>query len=691
MKKIKCLYLLIAFLNCSFALKSQSLTFQDCRIVLKNDTLSITNSKIQQQFLWNSGQLIFLGINRAGTDAKLITRGKTPDFMEFGDSILSENAELKLRTNQFSAMDPLYLEAEIIYALHELQVKRTIRIFPNEAAITHFFSLKGKSYRHENEAPSDEKLVMIENNQSQKITSAGIGKIPLQHPHWQFEAISFTEATDHHNTLASSYNFAAYNKAERVQGNVLIGRNTLQNTGFFIIKESPLNNSQADYIGYDFEAGTNEVIIHGLGIPEENIKIETWTQGYGYTIGVGEADRNSLLYDAKRYQKQKRSLIESRDEMILANTWGDRSRDSRMTEAFILEELEACAKLGVTHLQLDDGWQQGLSRNSASKSGSKWDDWSIDDWKPNIDRFPNGFNPILESAKQKNIEICLWFNPGKIDEYANWERDADLLIGFYKNYGIKIFKIDGIDLSSKTAELNLRNFFEKVKDTTQGNVVFNIDVTAGQRMGYFYFMEYGNLFLENRYTDWGNYYPHSTLRNLWMLSQFIPAEKIQVEFLNKWRNPQKYQQNDPLAPQNIPFAYQIATTFAGQPLAWMEVSQLPEEAYDAAELIKKYKEIQHEFHKGIIMPVGDEPNGLNWTGFQSVINDSEGYILVFRAWHDSNQMKINTALPKSAFVSFEKVLGDGDSFSVTTNKEAEVELNLPNKHNFVMYKYTCQK
>ena len=91
------------------------------------------------------------------------------------------------------------------------------------------------------------------------------------------------------------------------------------------------------------------------------------------------------------------------------------------------------------------------------------------------------------------------------------------------------------------------------------------------------------------------------------------------------------------------------------------------------------------------MPVGDEPNGLNWTGFQSVINDSEGYILVFRAWHDSNQMKINTALPKSAFVSFEKVLGDGDSFSVTTNKEAEVELNLPNKHNFVMYKYTCQK
>ena len=39
-------------------------------------------------------------------------------------------------------------------------------------------------------------------------------------------------------------------------------------------------------------------------------------------------------------------------------------------------------------------------------------------------------------------------------------------------------------------------------------------------------IEYGNIFLENRYTDWGNYFPYRTLRNLWQLSRYVPAERI---------------------------------------------------------------------------------------------------------------------------------------------------------------------
>ena len=52
----------------------------------------------------------------------------------------------------------------------------------------------------------------------------------------------------------------------------------------------------------------------------------------------------------------------------------------------------------------------------------------------------------------------------------------------------------------------------------------------------------------NRYTDWGNYYPYRTLRNLWMLSRYVPAEKMQIEFLNKWRNADKYDAADLLPP-----------------------------------------------------------------------------------------------------------------------------------------------
>ena len=56
--------------------------------------------------------------------------------------------------------------------------------------------------------------------------------------------------------------------------------------------------------------------------------------------------------------------------MVLVNTWGDRGQDTRIGADFVMRELDACAQLGATHLQLDDGWQQGQSSNSASAGGS---------------------------------------------------------------------------------------------------------------------------------------------------------------------------------------------------------------------------------------------------------------------------------------------------------------------------------
>lgn len=128
------------------------------------------------------------------------------------------------------------------------------------------------------------------------------------------------------------------------------------------------------------------------------------------------------------------------------------------------------------------------------------------------------------------------------------------------------FKIDRIEIRDKLAEINLQRFLDKVKRETKGAVFFNLDLTAGKRGGYFMFRNVGNFFLENRYTDWANYYPFHTLRNLWMLSHYYPPELLQVEFLNKWRNPDKYPNNDPFSPTKYSFDYLFAITMAAQPL-----------------------------------------------------------------------------------------------------------------------------
>src|ERR1700754_3984748 len=129
-------------------------------------------------------------------------------------------------------------------------------------------------------------------------------------------------------------------------------------------------------------------------------------------------------------------------------------------------------------------------------------------------------------------------------------------------------EIDGVQIADKKAEDNFRKMLDTVVARTDGEGLFNLDVTAGRRFGYHYFYEYGNLFLENRYTDWANYYPYFTLRNVWMLSKYMPPQRLQIEFLNKWRNADKYPAADSLSPSFYSFDYLFAITMAGQPLAW---------------------------------------------------------------------------------------------------------------------------
>ena len=373
----------------------------------------------------------------------------------------------------------------------------------------------------------------------------------------------------------------------------------------------------------------------------------------------------------------------------MMNTWGDRGQDGKISEKFILNELEAAARLGISHFQIDDGWQQGLSSNSVSKSGKLWDAWTPENWQLNKERFPNGWEKILQSAKKKKIRLGLWFHPSNKNSYARWETDAGVIIDLYQKTGIRYYKIDGVEIPDKQAETNLTKFFEKVKQETNGQVFFNLDLTAGTRGGYFMFRNAGNLFLENRYTDWGNYYPFHTLRNLWMLSKYFPPEFLQVEFLNKWRNADQYQAEDPFAPAAYrDLDYLFAITMAAQPLAWFEATGLPGEAFTDRELIKKYHGIQSDFHSGQIFPIGEEPSGRSWTGFQS-INGRKGYLLIFREDNEFDKIQLRTLLPAGTQVLLKAVLGHGSgkALKVSVTSDRTLSFNLPEINSFVLYEY----
>ena len=293
----------------------------------------------------------------------------------------------------------------------------------------------------------------------------------------------------------------------------------------------------------------------------------------------------------------------------------------------------------------------------------------------------------MDKARELGIEIGLWFNPSIQNDFADWRKDADAVVKLYDEYGIKVFKIDGLSIPTKQAETNLRKFFDTVLAETDNEVVFNLDVTAGRRGGYHFLNEYGNIFLENRYTDWQNYYPYWTLRNIWQLSRYVPAERLQTEFLNKWRNAEKYA-GDPFAPALYEFPYVFAVAMAGQPLAWMEASNLPEESFALSSVVKAYKSVMNDFHQGTILPIGDEPDGKSWTGFQSIsAGNRTGFVLVLREKNEEETCAVTTWLTEGQKVSFSPVTGDGKSFGTVVDEGGSVKFSLPSENTFALYKY----
>ena len=132
------------------------------------------------------------------------------------------------------------------------------------------------------------------------------------------------------------------------------------------------------------------------------------------------------------------------------------------------------------------------------------------------------------------------------------------------------------------------------------------------------------------------------------------------------------------------------SAFAGQPLAWMEASNLPEEAFATGDLIRAYREISPEFHSGIILPIGEEPSGRSWTGFQSIISPKEGYLLIYREDNPANKAIIRTWLPEGRRVRLVPVVSRGAKKTRKVKAGGFIDISLKDTNSYIIFKYTIK-
>ncbi|OAS16473.1 alpha-galactosidase [Paenibacillus oryzisoli] len=642
----------------------------DCYVRVEGTSLRVGNSRIERSWSFASGHAVNVSIfDKNKGEEWLAPQSDSPMFQLSGLSYEQQPHAIfisSLVANDYGISQP-YLQTNVDIHLEAISTmyRFTLKIYSDAPFIrheltvmpVHHFRSKVSLIDKEpnlvwteddfktNRTLSPASLQLDSNNKhNYTVLSDYCERILLRDLHCRWTSVQFLDQTDTNNNLVSQETGLIYVREKRnLRGNLLFLTKTLQERGLLIIKEGPTELGIYGNSRMEFQFHGKSLSLLGTGVSEADLRHNVEMTTYGVTVGVYDGTTLGGYDLLKTYHRSLRAHVADRDSFIMSNTWGDRSKDGAISEAFIRKELVAAAALGLSILQIDDGWQKGATVNSvdaATKSdGGLWSDYYSGDgdfWEVHPERFPDGLTPIVSLAAELGVALGLWFSPDSVRDFINWEKDVATLLLLHRKYNIRTFKLDGIEIRSKLGEVRLLNMMRFVQKATNGQVDFNIDTTAQKRLGYFGQTQYGSIFLENRYTDWSNYYPHWTLRNLWMLAPYLPSSRLQMEFLNVDRNTNNYAE-DPLAPDACGQVYAFAAAAFSNPLAWMELTGLTKKQMGSlTTMIQAVKPYHAEIVAGQVLPIGDEPSGAGWTGLQSICSPTHGYFIIFRELHESD-------------------------------------------------------
>lgn len=682
--------------------------YRDCYIQYKGDVLLLGNGLLERA--------LSLKDSRPEAHYLLNKRSKQRWHGKNGHRMLLWNIpgvdfqngvfHVDIRKDNNNSLSREHLLAEILFQAREIQLKAQLRIFPGIPFINTTMYIRGQVASTVAITPStgEENATGVEDDERERNDtenspqfhspeSDSIEAFAIDRKHLKLEVIQLKDVTDQNDFLVHKHKLPVNVRGRHAfGGDMFIIEDYLDNEGLMMVKEAPtstaaLNRTQDEL---QIEAGRS-VQLRGTGFDYASLNTDQWMPAYGSTIGVGETDRMKRAY--KAFYNSVYKGEPSRNLFIMSNTWGDRNRDAVVCEEFIRKEIDAGSRIGIDIVQIDDGWQKGATSNSALKKDGVWEgyyDFDPDFWETDTDKFPSGLGSVVNYAGRRGLRIGLWFSPDSSNDFANWEKDASVLMGLYKQYDIRHFKFDAIKIRNKRCETNLIHLLEKVSLESENRITFNMDITAEVRFGYLYEKQYGTIFVENRYTDWGNYHPHNTFKNLWQLTELFPAKKFQFEILNHKRNEDNYI-GDPLAPAQYSIDYLFASVMVSNPLLWMEMSNLGKGDRDLLkEIIDVYKKERQNLFSGEVLPIGDMPDGIRFCGYQVKTDNRSGYFLLFRerteedgytfASHDLWNGNFDCEILYSN-------VKNKDEIVLSPGKQGELKTVLPEQRSFVFVKY----
>ena len=468
--------------------------------------------------------------------------------------------------------------------------------------------------------------------------------------------VEFTGRTDYTDNVVIRHDIAGEGE---YCGNILVATDKDSACGFAILQEAPPSAERRDFEPFDFKISSGSIISCAWGVAPEELSPGVEFSSNRSVVILFEDDMD-FECQLKTYLQKRFPQIPGEASTVTVNPWGCGRFRSLVNRDFLLEEIKATSDVGATTYQIDDGWQGGGGLGELVINNRKMD---VDFWQVS-DMLGGSLDELIACFRQNGIEPGLWVAPSFNVEFEDYREFADLLYSFYEKYDICIFKIDGVKTRTWRSENNLRLLLEDLRKRSNGRIRFNLDTTNGQRPGYFLFLEYGNIFLENRYIchKWGvGYHPERTLRNLWKLARYMRSEKLQIEVANPGdMNEEFYINKGECLPSVYDFEYWVAVTMFANPLIWMTPSTVSKENKDVLKrMMTLHRREAESIFAGTVYPVGKMPDGETMTGFVSV-SDSGVQLIIFREKDEaSGKVEIKIPQMRGDAKSIEVVSGSG--------------------------------
>ncbi|NUP98988.1 MAG: alpha-galactosidase, partial [Armatimonadetes bacterium] len=359
-------------------------------VELRDDQLVLATGRLERRFAWNGGHLISTRLALPDGPCWEYPADR-PDLMIPGVVGLLGGGRLEVVDQSATAAFAAHRRAVVTCSVGELEIRRVFRLYPDCPAIACDIYLRGRAdgpWRSGEPRPySIPSVACVGTAPGEACSHLGwplfaapvTDRIATGTRHLKVEIAAFADVTDVRNNLVSATRVLPYRAPSPHQGNVLLAVDSLSDEGCFMLREAPCSDMQLAWPGCDFIVARGDLVSVGLGLDPEDLDSDGWTRTYGVVVGLTAHGELGLLQALRAYQRAIRVVDPGRDHLVMANTWGDRSRDERVSETFSLGEIKAGREFGISHLQLDDGWQTGRSGMSV-EGGSLEGIWNRGDW-----------------------------------------------------------------------------------------------------------------------------------------------------------------------------------------------------------------------------------------------------------------------------------------------------------------------